>query len=67
MDLTVDEIQVFLIKQGVLEKEVGQETVYRWLRKGYFQGAYKAIGQAGRPWRIPESALEGFKERWTSK
>jgi hypothetical protein len=67
MDLTVDEIQAILIERKILEREVGTETVYRWLRKGFFQGAYKAIGQAGRPWRIPLDSVEGFEERWTSK
>lgn len=64
MDLRVDEIQKILLGRKIIEQEVGRETVYRWLRKGYFPGAYKAIGLPGRPWRIPPTAIDKFEERW---
>lgn len=64
MDLRVNEIQKVLLERGIIEQKVGRETVYRWLRKGYFVGAYKAIGLPGRPWRIPITAVGEFKKRW---
>lgn len=63
-DLSIEAARDKLIELGILERPVGDETMYRWARAGYFEGAYKAIGLPGSPWRIPGDSLQSFAERW---
>jgi len=57
---SIDEARDKMLEEGILEKPVGDETMYRWARAGYFEGAHKAIGLPGSPWRIPKEALNSF-------
>jgi len=63
-DLSINEARERMVERGILERPVGDETMYRWARAGYFVGAHKAIGLPGSPWRIPEEAIEKFTEHY---
>ena len=63
-NLNIRELKAELLKRGILERPVGDETIYRWLRAGYFEGAQKGIGLPGQPWRIPESAIDTFLDHY---
>lgn len=46
-------------------------SVQRWIRQGHFPGAHKIGPGRNSPYRIPEAALEEFREkqkagRWTT-
>ena len=63
-DLTIEKAREKMVERGILEAPVGDETMYRWARAGYFEGAYHAVGLPGRPWRIPEESLDKFLEKY---
>ena len=64
MNLSINETREEMLERGILEKSVGDETMYRWARAGYFEGAHKAVGLPGSPWRIPKEAIDTFLERY---
>lgn len=64
---SIEETREEMLGRGILERPVGDETMYRWARAGYFEGAHKAIGLPGSPWRIPKEALDKFIEHYGEK
>ncbi len=66
-NLSINEAREQMLEKGILENPVGDETMYRWARAGYFEGAHKAIGLPGSPWRIPREALDTFIEHYGEK